>query len=68
MVQTAQSSLVMLGLNTETPQVFWNGTKVDGITSIMVRNDDDEHSVVFKMAEEPIVTELRAAGISVKRV
>lgn len=58
----------MLGLNTETPQVFWNGTKVDGITSIMVRNDDDEHSVVFKMAEEPIVTELRAAGISVKRV
>lgn len=68
MIQTAQGSLVMLGLNTEAPQVFWNGTLVPGISSIQVDNDGTLHRVVLGMKEDPTVVELKAAGVSVKRV
>jgi len=36
MTQTAQGSLTMVGLNTPTPQVFWNGIKVAGVIGVGV--------------------------------
>jgi len=66
-MQTTQGSLVMVGLNTDTPQIFWNGQLVDNIQSIQVVNDSTRASVVLKMPEEPVVAELKAAGVIVKR-
>lgn len=67
-MQTTQGSLVMVGLNTTTPQVFWNGVMLQGITGIQVDNDAEDHKVVLKMNEDATVSELRAAGIAVRRV
>jgi hypothetical protein len=67
-MQTTQGSLVMVGLNTTTPQVFWNGVMLQGITGIQVDNDAEDHKVVLKMREDTTVSELRAAGIAVRRV
>lgn len=67
-MQTTQGSLVMVGLNTPTPQVFWNGVMLQGITGIQVDNDAEDHKVVLKMNEDATVSELRSAGIAVRRV
>jgi hypothetical protein len=66
-MQTTQGSLVLVGLNTNTPQVFWNGQIVGGITGIQVNNNELQTSVVFKMNEDPVIAEMKAAGITVKR-
>lgn len=63
----AQGSLVMIGLNTNSPQIFWNGIKLEGITGIQVDNDEQDHKVVLRMKEDATVSELRAAGIAVRR-
>lgn len=68
MVQATEGSLVMIGLNTESPKVFWNGVMLQGITGIQVDNDAGGHKVVLKMNEDATVSELRAAGIAVRRV
>lgn len=67
MTTTATGSLTMIGLNTPTPKVFWNGSKVDGITGILVDNEAGTCRVVLKMPEDSIITELRTAGVIVKR-
>ena len=68
MIQTTQGSLVLVGMNTATPQVFWNGQLVPGVTGIHVDNETDINRVVLKVPEDPIIAELKAAGITVRRV
>ena len=67
-MQITQTSLTMIGLNTNEPQVFWNGLKVDGIVGIAVDNDADSKRVVLKFNEDPMLAEMQAAGITIKRV
>lgn len=66
-MQSAQGSLVMIGLNTPTKQVFWNGVEVQNITEIKTDWESDEQRVKLKVsAMLPIHDELRAAGVTVK--
>ena len=65
-ITSAQGSLVMVGLNTPSPQVFLNGTLIEGITSIKVVNTPEAKSVVLGFHEDPQITALRAAGVTVK--
>lgn len=66
-MQSAQGSLVMIGLNTPTKQVFWNGVEVQNITEIKTDWESDEQRVKLKVsALLPIHDELRAAGVTVK--
>lgn len=66
-MQATQGSLVIIGANTDVPQVFWNGTQVQGITAITVDNDSDSKRVVLTFQEGPILTEMAAAGVIIKR-
>lgn len=66
-MQSAQGSLVMLGLNAPTATVFWNGAQVPYITNVRADWEADEQRVKIKVsANDPLHDELRAAGINVK--
>jgi len=66
-MQTAQGSLVMVGLNSPAAKVFWNGIEVPNITDIRADWEADEQRIKLKVsAELPIHAELRSAGINVK--
>lgn len=67
MTTIAQGSLVIVGANTDTPEVFWNGAKVDGIIGINVDNDADRRKVVLTVQEVGTLAELKLAGIAIKR-
>lgn len=67
MIQATQGSLVMVGLNTPEAQVFWNGVKVEGIKGIAVANGAGLSRVTLTLPEDPILAEMQAAGIVIKR-
>jgi hypothetical protein len=58
----------MVGLNTTEPKVFWNGTEVPGIVGIVASNTGTSPRVVLNIAEDPLLAELQAAGIIIRRV
>jgi hypothetical protein len=64
----AQSSLTMVGLNTTTPQVFWKGQLVTGITSIRVDWENDEQNVTLRVntSNPELYAEMSAAGIKIR--
>ena len=66
---TAQGSLVMVGLNTELPQVFFNGLRVPGITEIKIDWEHDEQRVKLKVngVEDALYMQLVDAGVTVKK-
>lgn len=63
-----QSSLVMVGLNTTEPKVFWNGQEVPGIVGITASNTGTTPRVVLNIAEDPLLAEMQAAGVIIRRV
>lgn len=66
-MQLAQGSLVIVGLNTQTPQVFFNGHEVPSILEIKVDWESDEQRVKLKVSTLlPIHEELRLNGVTVK--
>jgi len=68
-METAKGSLTMVGLNTETPRVFWNGNEILEVTHIRVDCDADEQRVKLKVSSmvDALYAELTAANITVKR-
>lgn len=67
---SAQSNLTMVGLNTPTPQVFWKGQKVEGITGIKVDWEDDEQRVTLRVSisNPELHAEMNAAGIKIRGI
>lgn len=70
MITTANGSLVIVGLNTPAPQVFWNGTEVAGVVSIRSEWEHDERHIKLRVkgTDDALYMELVAAGIQVKKV
>ena len=66
-MQTTTGSLTILNAHEDTPSVFWNGIKVEGITAIAIANGAGMHRVVLTLPEDPILAEMQAAGITIKR-
>lgn len=65
-----QASLTMTGLNTERPQIFWNGRELLGILSVRVDCDEDEQRIKIKVnsaADNALVAEMLVGGINIKR-
>lgn len=69
-MQTAQTDLAILGLHTDTPQVFWKGTEVTGITRANIIFDEDDSRVKFTVsgAQDAVYLEMIDAGIIIKKV
>jgi hypothetical protein len=67
-MQAVNSNLVMTGLDTDYPQVFWKGQPVP-IRAMKTRYkvvSDVELVVPNDPAMEPIYSELRLAGVSIE--
>lgn len=69
MIQTAQGNLVLVGLNTDTPSVFWNGAPVEGVTGIRVDWEHDEQRVKLHVngADDATYVALASAGVQIKK-
>jgi hypothetical protein len=69
MTQIAQGSLTMIGLNTPTPQVFWNGKLVEGIVSIRTDWESDEQRVTLKVngTDDATYIALATAGVRIRK-
>lgn len=68
---TTIGSLVMVGLNTATPQIFWNGKLVSGIVGIRVDWESDEQRIrlmVNGTEDDATYAEMLVAGVNIKRV
>ena len=67
-MQTVQGSLTILNPHAPDAKVFWNGVEVV-VQGISVTNDDTTKAqVILTVAEDPILAELKAAGIVIRRV
>ena len=60
----------MVGLNTDTPAIYWNGAPVLGVVDIRTDWDADEPRVKIRVtgADPVLVASLRAGGVTVKEV
>ena len=66
-MQVAQGNLVLIGLNTLEPKVFWNGTQLEFVVDIATNWDTEEPKVKFRVSQDsPLAVEMRAAGIKIK--
>jgi hypothetical protein len=66
-MQATTGSLTLLNAHTAEPQVYWNGAKVEGIKAINVINSAGTSKVVLTLPEDPVLAEMQAAGIIIKR-
>lgn len=69
-IATAQGSLTMVGLNTPTPKIFWNGIFIEGITSVRTDWEDGEKRVRLKLGgnlSPELEAEMTASGITIKK-
>ena len=69
-MQVAKTDLTILGLHTDTPQVFWKGTEVVGITRANIIFDEDDSRVKFTVSgsQDALYLEMIDAGIIIKKV
>ena len=60
----------MLNLHTSSPEVFWNGVKVEGVKRVHVHNDEDDHRVklVVSGTQDQLYAEMIVGGIHVRKV
>jgi hypothetical protein len=65
----SQGSLTMVGLNTDTPQVFWNGTAITTITAVRVDWEKEEYRVKLKVfdIDPTIQAQMLASGVIVHK-
>jgi hypothetical protein len=62
-MQISQGQLTILNAHTLEPQVFWNGLQVQNVKAIAVING----KVSLTLPEDPVLAEMKAAGIVIKR-
>ncbi len=65
-MQTAIGSFVLVDANTASPKVFWNGKQVPGVVDVLIDTAMDR--VILKVTEDPVMAEMQAAGITIRRV
>lgn len=62
-MQTTQTDLVITGAHTAQPGVFWKGQAVQGLTGLKVIAG----VVTLTLPEDPLLAEMRDAGIKIVR-
>jgi hypothetical protein len=69
-MQIVQGSLVIIGANTSTPQVLFNGHQVAGVIGIRIDWEQDEHHVKLKVngTDDSTYVALASAGVQIKKV
>lgn len=68
-MQVTSGSLVIVGANTEKPQVFWNGLPVSAVVAVKVNfNGKIALKVKKENLQEVTISAILEAGIKVKGV
>ena len=69
MTVTVKGNLTMIGLNTDTPQVFWNGKAITGLLGVKVEWEKGERQIKLRVngADDALYMELVSAGINIKK-
>lgn len=69
MTQIVQGSLVMIGLNTNRPLVYWNGNQITNIKAIHTMWEEDELRVALRVTDiaPELMLEIQAQGIKIKK-
>ena len=65
-MNTIQSNLVIVGANTPECKVFWNGKEVQH-AGISIDNNSTRRRVILSVQEDPVLAEMQAAGVIVRR-
>ncbi|MCG3177624.1 MAG: hypothetical protein MOGMAGMI_02598 [Candidatus Omnitrophica bacterium] len=63
-MQTVQTDLTILGAHTPTPAIYWKGQQVTNVSGLKVLDG----KVTITVPEDPLLAEMQAAGIIVRRV
>lgn len=63
-MNTAQTDLVITGAHTPSPGVFWKGQPVPAFSGLRVVGG----VVTLTIHEDPVLAEMKAAGIQIVRV
>lgn len=66
-MQATQGSLTILNAHTAEPSVFWNGQQVP-VVGFIINNDGGAARIVMKVKEDPVLAQMQAAGIVIRRV
>lgn len=67
-INIAEGSLTIVGANTSTPQVFWNGVLVENVVSVRVSNDVNEQRVVITVPEQDAtLASMQSSGVIIRR-
>lgn len=68
-MQTSQSNLVIIGLNTDNAKVYWKGQEITGITRAQITYDEDESRVKLNVSgdQDAIYAEMIVDGIIIKK-
>jgi hypothetical protein len=64
-VVSTKGSLVMIGLNTDKPQVYFNGSEITGVIGLNVVNNKRTQTVVLKVSGSAPLVALQEAGVVV---
>lgn len=68
-MNVTKGSLTMVGLNTPSPQIFWNGKPVPNVTAVRVDWESEEQRVKIKVndIDPALQAELLAGGVMVRK-
>lgn len=66
-METVQSNFVIVGANTPDMKVFFNGEEVTGVADLKIDWDIANPVVILTLNEAPLVSEMKANGIQVRR-
>lgn len=73
MLASATGSLVIIGLNTPAPEVFWRGQKLNHVVGIRAHSDPDDSHTKLRVhdptgLQDALYAELEADGVNIKKV
>lgn len=72
MLESSKASLVILGLNTTAPEVFWRGEKLNHVVRVRGNADSEDAEVTIRVndpsnAQSGLYFQMSQAGIKIKQ-
>jgi hypothetical protein len=72
MLNTVNGNLVIVSLNTNSPQFFWNGLALTDVIGIISHVDDDTNHIQLRVKNtidfDGVYSEMISTGIKIKKV
>lgn len=66
MISSVKGALTMVDLNTDTPLVYWKGTKVPNVSSVAVLRKEIMIRLVKQSGLDELYSDIESTGIELK--